>query len=101
MVAPALAKPRVFRFLSAGRERFVAVPFRFGQPADLDPRRVGEAERELVTVDRQFHRVAHGRKLDDIYPRAGNDAHVEKMLAQRPRAAHGNDDRRLPGGQFV
>ena len=57
------------------------------QGLDPDLRRVCEAQRQLIAVNAKLHRVAHRRELHQLHPRAGDDAHIEKMLPQRALAA--------------
>ena len=49
---------------------------------DLDLRGVLQPEGQLVAVDLQLHGIPHGRELDHGDLRAGNDSHIQKMLAQ-------------------
>ena len=67
---------------------------------DFDFFRVGQPQRQLIPVDAHLKRVAHRGELYhcDVGPR--NEAHVEKMLAQRALAADrlhrgGFSDRKL------
>ena len=68
---------------------------------DLDLLRLGKTERQFIAVDLQLHGVAHRRELDERDLRAGDHAHVEKMLAQCADAAHAADDGTFAGGQFL
>ena len=62
---------------------------------------VVHAQRQLIAVDAKLHRVAHGRVFDERDERAGDDAHIKKMLAQRALAADGADDGRLADGKLL
>ena len=42
-------------------------------------------------MDAQFHRVTHGGKFDQCHICAGNQPHVQKMLAQSSLSAHSYD----------
>ena len=59
---------------------------------DRDLRSIVLAQRELVAVDAVLERVAHRRGLHERDGRAGDDAHVEEVLAQRALTAHGSDN---------
>ena len=61
---------------------------------------IGEAERKLIAVEPQLHRVAHRGELHDRDLRAGNDAHIEKMLTECAVAAECFDPCSLPGFDF-
>ena len=73
----------------------------FRQRFDFDFFRVGKPQRQLVAVERQLHRIAHRRQLDERDPRAGNHAHVQKMLPQPALAADGGDNGGLTDFQFL
>ena len=87
MEAAALAQTGVLRrgeALGAGR-----VAFRAARRADFNLLRVVHAKGQLVAVNPKFNRVAHRRELDERDLCAGDDAHIQKMLAQRALAANG------------
>ena len=48
----------------------------------------------------QLHGVAHGRKLHERHLSARNDAHIQKMLAQRTLAADRDNACTLTRDQF-
>ena len=54
-----------------------------------DLRCVGKAQRQFIAVERKLDRVAHRRVLHDRDGHAGDQPHIEKMLAKRPFAADG------------
>ena len=45
-----------------------------------------------LDLDLHLHRVAHGGQLHHRHLRAGDHAHIQKMLAQRALTAHPADD---------
>ena len=49
----------------------------------------------------QNHRVAHRGKLLHLHYRAGNEAHIEEMLAELSAAANGGDEHFLPCADVV
>ena len=53
---------------------------------------VRQTERERVSVDPQLHRVAERRVFDQFDLRAGDQAHIQEMLAQGAFAPHRQDD---------
>ena len=55
---------------------------------DANLARVRDAQRELVAVDAELHGVAHGRVLLERDLRAGDDAHVQEVLAERALPSH-------------
>ena len=67
---------------------------------DLDLFCVRQAQRELVAVDAQFHRVAHRSKLDHRHIAVGNKTHIKKMLPQCAFAANRTDGCSLADGQI-
>ena len=61
---------------------------------NVDLLRIRQPDRQFISVELQLHGVAHGCQFHygDFCPR--NDAHVQKMLAQRSISAHhGNNGR--------
>ena len=99
MVTAALAQTGMLRrgeALGAGR-----VAFRAARRADFNLLRVVHAKGQLVAVNPKFNRVAHRRELDERDLRAGDDAHIQKMLAQRALAADGADDGALAGRKGI
>ena len=63
--------------------------------------RIRKTQCELITMDFQLHGVAHGRELHHADLGAGNEPHVEKMLAQRAFPAHRLDDGSLARLQIL
>ena len=61
---------------------------------DVDLCGVRQPQRQLIAVDPQLHGVAHGREFHQCHLCAGDQAHVQKMLAQGALSAHHRD----PGG---
>ncbi len=61
---------------------------------------VREPQRQLVAVHAQLHGVAHRRELHRRDLRAGDHAHIQKMLPQRAFPAHGEDPCALAGSQI-
>ena len=59
---------------------------------DLDLIGLRQAQGQLVAVYLHLHRVAHGGQLYHRHLRAGDHAHIQKMLAQRALTAHPADD---------
>ena len=66
---------------------------------DLDLFCVRQAQRELVAVDAQLHRVAHRSELDHRHIAVGNKTHIKKMLPQCAFAANRADGCSLADGQ--
>ena len=66
----------------------------------IDFSRVVQAKRELIAVNPQLHGVTHGRKLHERHLSARNDAHIQKMLAQRTLAADCDNAGALTRDQF-
>ena len=62
----------------------------FGQ-SDPDAGGIVQPEGQLVAVDAQLHRVAHGGKFDQRDLLTGDQPHIQKMLPQSAFAAHGPD----------
>ena len=52
---------------------------------------IGLAKGKLVSVDAQFHGVAHGGVLDKCGGYAGENAHVQEMLAKGTLASYACD----------
>ena len=89
VVAAAFAEARVLHRLFTFCRRL----FRrrgFGQ-SDPDAGGIVQPEGQLVAVDAQLHRVAHGGKFDQRDLLTGDQPHIQKMLPQSPFAAHGPD----------
>ena len=63
----------------------------------LDLLRVLETQGQLIAVDAQLHGIAHGRQLHHGEGRAGDHAHIQKMLPQGALAPHGKDTPALTG----
>ena len=51
----------------------------------------GDAQRELVAMDRELHGVADGRIFLERDDRPGDDAHVEEVLPKRALSPNGLD----------
>ena len=98
MEAAALAEAGVLGLLS-GRVFHLRLRRRLGR-LHPDLRRVVQAQRQLVAAEHKLHRVAHGRVFDRPHLRAGDEAHVQKMLAQGSLAADARDDGALSDLQF-
>ncbi len=64
-------------------------------PDMLDPNffRVRQTQRQLISVDHKFHRVAQRSVFDQYNIRPRNDPHIQKMLSQRALAAYRGDGR--------
>ena len=60
---------------------------------DLDLLRVRQPEGQLISVDAQLHGVAHGGVFNEGDLRAGDHAHVQKVLAQGTLPTHRRDHR--------
>ena len=52
-------------------------------------------------MDTEFHRVTERRKLDKRDFRTGNDAHIKKMLPERPVTADAFNARALSNLQIA
>ena len=85
--------PAARRRLPAGRGGFDRL---YG-----DLLRVRQTKGQLIAVDAQLHGVAHGGQLDQAQLRAGEHAHIQKMLPQGAFSAHGEDAGALPGFQIT
>ena len=98
VVAPALAETRMlhhFAFppgMSGGRGT--------RRRGDCDPGRIVQTQRQLVPMDLQFHRVAHGRKFHQRDPLAGDQPHIQKMLPQGTLPANSIDHGTFADLQF-
>ena len=66
-----------------------------GLNADL--LRVGNTQCQLIAVQAQLHRVAHRGQLDHRHLDAGDQTHVQKMLAQCAFSADRDDAGTLSG----
>ena len=99
MVLAALAKAGVRRSFASRTGLLVR---RCGlNRGDLDPGGVGHAQREFVAVQAKLHGVAHGREFHKRDLRAGNYAHIQKVLAKRALAAHAEDFGGLTGFECI
>ena len=65
----------------------------FGQGGDRYPAGIVEAQGEVVSVDSQLQRVAHGSQLDCSDLCLGDEPHIQEMLSQ----AAASPDRFYPG----
>ena len=68
---------------------------------DLDPVRIRKTQREHIAVQAQLHRVSHRGELLHRDLRAGEHAHIQKMLAQRAFTADGGDDAGLADAKLL
>ncbi len=59
-----------------------------------------QTQGQLVAVYLHLHGVAHGGQLHHRHLRAGDHAHIQKMLAQRPLTAYPADHGAFAGFQF-
>ena len=66
----------------------------------VDPVGLSQTQRQLVAVDLHLHGVAHGGQLHHGHLRAGDHAHIQKMLAQSALAAHPADNGTFADLQF-
>ena len=84
-----------------------AIRRRNGRPADsvyrcdLDLPGVRQPQRQLIAVYPQLHGVAHGCEFHQRHLRAGDQSHIQKMLAQGALSAHCRDPGRLADLQLV
>ena len=97
MILAALAQSRMKRRPGGLRLRILRRP---GAALHKDPLRVRQTNRQLVPVDEKFHRIAHGRVFHNRYRRAGDQPHVQKMLAQRSFSSNRFDNGALADLQF-
>ena len=88
VVASALAKAGVLHHPAFFPGRGLCRGFR---RFHRDLRRIIQAQRQLIAMDLQLHGVAHGCKLHQRDLLAGDQAHIQKMLAERTRSAHRAD----------
>ncbi len=79
--------------------RLVAQRLRHGRHFDV--RGVRQPQRQLVSVDRNLHRVAHRRELFQRDNGAGDQPHVQHMLSQGTLAADCFDFRSLSDFQVL
>ena len=63
--------------------------------------RIGQTQGQLVAVYPDFDRVSHRRVFNYRHFRLRDDAHVQKVLAQRALAAYRTDRRRLTDRQIL
>ena len=68
---------------------------------NLNVLRVCQPKRQLIPMDFQFHGISHRSQLDHRNLGSRDQAHIEKMLAQRALSANGEDFRCLPRFQFL
>ena len=71
----------------------------YGLNADL--LRVCQTQRQFIAVDPKLHGISHGRQLDQGDLRAGDHAHIQKMLPESALSPHGEDPGAAAGGQFT
>ena len=72
----------------------------FGPGHDVDLSGLRQPQGQGIAVDPQLHGISQGGVLDQRDLRAGDHAHVQKMLPQGPLAPHSRYGRRLADGQF-
>ena len=87
-------------FLGPGQRLFCFDGLRIYR-GDPDLFRFRQAEGQFISVDPQLHGIAHGGQLDHGHFRAGDDTHVQKVLAEGSFAADFLDDGGPAGFQFV
>ena len=75
--------------------------FRAFQQGDTDVPGIRDAEGQLISVDPKLHGIAHWCQLDQGCLGAGDNAHVQEMLAQGAFAADGLDAGGLAGFQLI
>ena len=68
--------------LAHGFRRVRLLPHRIGGRFHFDLVRVVKPERQLISVETDLDRIAHRRVLHNFDIGAGNDAHIQEMLAQ-------------------
>ena len=68
---------------------------------DLDPCRIVQPQGQLIAVDLQLHGVPHGRKFHQRDLLAGDQPHIQKMLAEFSRSAHCIDHGTFADLQFL
>ena len=59
-----------------------------------------KAQRQFISMNPQFHGIAHRCELHQCDFRTGNDAHIQKMLPKRAFPAYRFNLRTLPGLQI-
>ena len=79
-------------FLLGGRLRLSAGNKRL----NIDFIRVVQPKRQLVTMNPKLYRIPHRCEFDHCHFCPGDYAHIQKMLAQRARAAYLFDDAGFP-----
>ena len=68
---------------------------------DVDSGGILFAQRQLVPMDAELEGVAHRRTFHELDVGAGNNAHIEEMLAQGTLSSHGAYARHAVRFQFV
>ena len=86
------------RFMSASL--FFFMYFRFGDLFNFNLRRVIQTQCQFISMDSQFHRVAHRRKLDACHIGTRYHAHIEEMLAEGTFSPDTQDSRIFGRLQF-
>ena len=90
---------RFGRFLlPAGSLILLRRSFREG---DGDLVRIRAPECQLIAVDPELHGVPQGREPDQSHPRAGDDAHIQDVLAQGALSVYPLYDSGLSDLQFI
>ena len=78
-----------------GEFRFVGwlffVLFLFIYKGDFYVRGICKPESELIAMDADFHRIAHGGKFDYRDFRSRNHSHIQQMLSQLALSAYSFD----------
>ena len=89
VIPAALPQARVLAFFNGGDAPVGIGPLLDG--LDLNLGSVGHPDGQLVPMDLELHGIPHGGQLHHGDLRAGDHAHVQKMLPQGPFPAHGAD----------
>ena len=58
---------------------------------NIDLACICQTKSQLIAMDLQFHGIPHGSKFDNRDLRAGNHAHIQKMLPESTFTAHCSD----------
>ena len=70
-------------------------------PLDLNARGIRDAERQLIAMDQQLHRITHRCEFDKRHLHARYETHVEKMLSELTFSPDSRHECRLAGLQFL
>ena len=100
LVIPAvLAEARMFAGNNPLHSAMLVFAFLYGGNVDL--LRLGQAQRQFISVNLKFHRVPHRRILHHGHFRAGDDSHVKKVLSECTFPADLCDYCALPNAQIL